>query len=406
MTLSKPALLCLNAGSSSVKFSFYEVTEDTPGLLWGGQIEGLLTQPHFKVKDPLGGLLTERQWDEPKRRAEAVEIILDYVRAQAIGYHLVAVGHRVVLGGTEYPHAVVVDDVVLDILDHYAPIVPSHQPAEIEAIRLLRQSHPELCQVACFDSAFHRTKPDIDDLYALPLSYRDKGIRRWGFHGLSYDYISSQLPKIAPSLASGKVIVMHLGSGASLCGMQAGQSAYTSMGFSPLDGLMMGTRCGSLDPMIPLYLQQQYHMSPAAVEKLLIKESGLLGVSGVSNDMRDLEDSENPDAKLAVSLFVSMLVQQAGAAMAAIKGLDGIVFTAGIGEHSSTIRAQTCEALAWLGVVIDPKLNDVASTEARCISAPQSRVSVWVIPTNEEMVIARDTWQRYQTTIGIDESTT
>lgn len=406
MTSSKPALLCLNAGSSSVKFSLYEVADGSPSLIWGGQIEGLLTQPHFKVKDPQGHLLSARHWDTPKRRAEAVEIILDYIQAQAKSYHLVAVGHRVVLGGTEYPHAVVVDDTVLDVLEHYAPIVPSHQPAEIEAIRLLRQLHPELCQVACFDSAFHRTKPDIDDLYALPLSYRDKGIRRWGFHGLSYDYISSQLSQRAPSLVSGKVIVMHLGSGASLCGMQAGKSAYTSMGFSPLDGLMMGTRCGSLDPMIPLYLQQQYHMSPAAVEKLLIKESGLLGVSGISNDMRDLEDSENSDAKLAVSLFVSMLVQQAGAAMAAIKGLDGIVFTAGIGEHSSTIRALTCESLAWLGVEIDPELNRVASSEPRCISAPQSRVSVWVIPTNEEIVIARDTWQHYQYAMGINESKT
>lgn len=406
MTSSKPALLCLNAGSSSVKFSLYEVADGSPSLIWGGQIEGLLTQPHFKVKDPQGHLLSARHWDTPKRRAEAVEIILDYIQAQAKSYHLVAVGHRVVLGGTEYPHAVVVDDTVLDVLEHYAPIVPSHQPAEIEAIRLLRQLHPELCQVACFDSAFHRTKPDIDDLYALPLSYRDKGIRRWGFHGLSYDYISSQLSQRAPSLVSGKVIVMHLGSGASLCGMQAGKSAYTSMGFSPLDGLMMGTRCGSLDPMIPLYLQQQYHMSPAAVEKLLIKESGLLGVSGISNDMRDLEDSENSDAQLAVSLFVSMLVQQAGAAMAAIKGLDGIVFTAGIGEHSSTIRALTCESLAWLGVAIDPELNRVASSEPRCISAPQSRVSVWVIPTNEEIVIARDTWQCYQSAIGINESKT
>jgi acetate kinase len=396
MSLSQPALLCLNAGSSSVKFSLYEVTQGTPALLWGGQIEGLLTQPSFKVKDPLGRLLIERQWNEPKRRAEAVEIILDYVRTEAVGYHLVAVGHRVVLGGIEYPHAVVVDDHVLDVLDHYAPIVPSHQPAEIEAIRLLRYSHPELCQVACFDSAFHRTKPEIDDLYALPLSYRDKGIRRWGFHGLSYDYISQKLAELDPRLAQGKTIVMHLGSGASLCGLRAGKSAYTSMGFSPLDGLMMGTRCGSLDPMIPLYLMQQHQMSPSAVEKLLIKESGLLGVSGISNDMRDLERSENPDARRAVSLFVAMLVQQSGAAMAAIQGLDGIVFTAGIGEHSSTIRALTCESLAWLGVAIDPELNRAESRKPRRISAPHSRVSLWVIPTDEEIVIARETWQSYQ----------
>jgi len=276
--------------------------------------------------------------------------------------------------------------------------VPSHQPAEIEAIRLLRTLHPDLCQVACFDSAFHRTKSDIADLYALPLSYRDKGIRRWGFHGLSYDYISTQLPQLDSRLAAGKTIVMHLGSGASLCGMQQGRSAYTSMGFSPLDGLMMGTRCGSLDPMIPLYLMNQYRMTPAAVEKLLIKESGLLGVSGISNDMRDLEASNDPAARLAIDLFVAMLARETGAAIAAIQGLDGIVFTAGIGEHSPEIRARTCASLGWAGVDIDEARNQAASASARKISTDQSRISVWVIPTNEEIVIARDTWQRYQST--------
>lgn len=398
MTQRLPALLCLNAGSSSVKFSLYAEMAGAPSLLLGGQIEGLLTQPYFKVKDAQGNTLDEQRWEQPKRRAEAVETILDYVRAEAKDYRLVAVGHRVVLGGTEYPHAVVVDDAVLDVLDHYAPIVPSHQPAEIEAIRLLRTLHPDLCQVACFDSAFHRTKSDIADLYALPLRYRDKGIRRWGFHGLSYDYISTQLPQLDSRLAAGKTIVMHLGSGASLCGMQQGRSAYTSMGFSPLDGLMMGTRCGSLDPMIPLYLMNQYRMTPAAVEKLLIKESGLLGVSGISNDMRDLEASNDPAARLAIDLFVAMLARETGAAMAAIQGLDGIVFTAGIGEHSPEIRARTCASLGWAGVDIDEARNQAASASARKISTDQSRISVWVIPTNEEIVIARDTWQRYQST--------
>lgn len=398
MTQPLPALLCLNAGSSSVKFSLYTVMAGAPSLLLGGQIEGLLTQPNFNVKDAQGNTLDEQRWEQPKRRAEAVETILDYVRAEAKDYRLVAVGHRVVLGGTEYPHAVVVDDAVLDVLDHYAPIVPSHQPAEIEAIRLLRTLHPDLCQVACFDSAFHRTKSDIADLYALPLRYRDKGIRRWGFHGLSYDYISTQLPQLDSRLAAGKTIVMHLGSGASLCGMQQGRSAYTSMGFSPLDGLMMGTRCGSLDPMIPLYLMNQYRMTPAAVEKLLIKESGLLGVSGISNDMRDLEASNDPAARLAIDLFVAMLARETGAAMAAIQGLDGIVFTAGIGEHSPEIRARTCASLGWAGVDIDEARNQAASASARKISTDQSRISVWVIPTNEEIVIARDTWQRYQST--------
>lgn len=392
MTDVKPALLCLNTGSSSVKFSLYAVDDHQPRLVFNGQIEGLLGQPHFKALDAQGAVLDDRYWDAPKRRAEAVEIILDFVRGEAKGYRLTAVGHRVVLGGIEYPHAVVVDAQVLSVLDRYVPIVPSHQPAEIEAIRLLRELDPELTQVACFDSAFHRTKPALADLYALPLSYRDQGIRRWGFHGLSYDYISTQLPALAPALAKGKTVVMHLGSGASLCGLDNGQSAYTSMGFSPLDGLMMGTRTGSLDPMIPLYLIQQLGMSPAEVEKLIIKESGLLGVSGLSNDMRDLENADTPNAQLAVDLFVYMLARETGAAMASIRGLDGIVFTAGIGEHSAHIRSRTCQALAWAGVEIDEALNQAAGHGARCISTTGSRVGVWVIPTNEEAVIARDTW--------------
>lgn len=387
------ALLCLNAGSSSVKFSLYKAVNGAPELLFGGQIEGLLTQPRFKSKDAQGNTLNERQWDQPQRRAEAVEIILEYVKAEAKGYKLAAVGHRVVLGGIEYPHSVIVDDAVLDVLDHYVPIVPSHQPAEIESIRLLRASHPDLKQVACFDSAFHRTKSEVADLYALPLSYRDKGIRRWGFHGLSYDYISTQLPKLSPRLARGKTVVMHLGSGASLCGLVNSQSAYTSMGFSPLDGLMMGTRCGSLDPMIPIYLMDQYKMTPAAIEKLLIKESGLLGVSGISNDMRDLESCPDAQAQLAIDLFVYMLAQQTGTAMASIQGLDGIVFTAGIGERSPLIRAKACAALSWAGVEIDPARNESQSQEARRISTDESKVEVWVIPTDEESVIARDTWK-------------
>lgn len=388
----KPALLCLNTGSSSVKFSLYVIEGNDPQLVFGGQIEGLLGSPRFKATDAQGAVLDERQWGQPKRRAEAVEIILQFVRDHGSAYCLSAVGHRVVLGGIEYPHAVLVDDAVLSVLDRYSPIVPSHQPAEVEAIRLLREIDPGLKQVACFDSAFHRTKSEVADLYALPLSYRDMGIRRWGFHGLSYDFISSCLPTLDPALAQGKTIVMHLGSGASLCGLVGGRSAYTSMGFSPLDGLMMGTRTGSLDPMIALYLMQQQGMSAAAVEKLIIKESGLLGVSGLSNDMRDLEASDAANARLAVDLFVYMLARETGAAMGAIQGLDGIVFTAGIGEHSPTIRARTCEALAWAGVEIDPARNAAVGQSACRISTAHSRVSVWVIPTNEEVVIARDTW--------------
>lgn len=392
MTIAKPALLCLNTGSSSVKFSLYAVDDHQPQRVLSGQMEGLLGQPRFKAVDAQGTILDERCWDAPKRRAEAVESILAFVRAHACGYRLTAVGHRVVLGGIEYPNAVVVNDDVLSVLDRYVPIVPSHQPAEIEAIRLLCEIDPDLTQVACFDSAFHRTKSELADMYALPLRYRDRGIRRWGFHGLSYDYISTQLPKLDPVLANGKTVVMHLGSGASLCGLVGGRSAYTSMGFSPLDGLMMGTRTGSLDPMIALYLIQQLGMTAADVETLIIKESGLLGVSGLSNDMRDLENATTRDAQLAIDLFVYMLVRETGAAMAAIQGLDGIVFTAGIGEHSASIRAKACQALAWAGVAIDALLNQSPGPGACKLSTADSRVGVWLIPTDEEAVIARDTW--------------
>ncbi len=392
MTEPKLALLCLNTGSSSVKFSLYAVDAGEPRLVLGGQIEGLLGQPRFKAVHTLGRNSEEKSWGAPMRRSEAVEIILDFVHQQAADYQLKAVGHRVVLGGVEYPHSVVVDDHVLDVLERYCPIVPSHQPAEVEGIRVLREAHPDLLQVACFDSAFHRTKPEVADIYALPLRFRDMGIRRWGFHGLSYDYISTQLPLLDPKLARGHTVVMHLGSGASLCGLVEGRSAYTSMGFSPLDGLMMGTRTGSLDPMIALYLIEQQGMSPAEVEQLIIKQSGLLGVSGISNDMRDLEQSSAPNARLAIDLFVYMLARETGAAMGAIGGLDGIVFTAGIGEHSPTIRARACEALAWAGVEIDPVRNATASGVCR-ISTDTSRVAVWIIPTNEESVIARDTWK-------------
>lgn len=392
MTEPKLVLLCLNTGSSSVKFSLYAVDAGEPRLVLGGQIEGLLGQPRFKAVHTLGRNSEEKSWGAPMRRSEAVEIILDFVHQQAADYQLKAVGHRVVLGGVEYPHSVVVDDHVLDVLERYCPIVPSHQPAEVEGIRVLREAHPDLLQVACFDSAFHRTKPEVADIYALPLRFRDMGIRRWGFHGLSYDYISTQLPLLDPKLARGHTVVMHLGSGASLCGLVEGRSAYTSMGFSPLDGLMMGTRTGSLDPMIALYLIEQQGMSPDEVEQLIIKQSGLLGVSGISNDMRDLEQSSAPNARLAIDLFVYMLARETGAAMAAIGGLDGIVFTAGIGEHSPTIRARACEALAWAGVEIDPVRNATASGVCR-ISTDTSRVAVWIIPTNEESVIARDTWK-------------
>ncbi len=307
---------------------------------------------------------------------------------QFAGEPLLAVGHRVVHGGAEFSRPLLVDPPVLAALESLIPLAPLHQPHNLAAIHLLRETQPQLPQVACFDTAFHRTHPQLADLYALPWAYYEAGVRRYGFHGLSYEYIAATLPRVAPAIAGGRVIVAHLGSGASLCALRAGASVDSTMGFSALDGLPMGTRPGALDPGVLLYLVGERGMTPAALERLLYKESGLLGISGVSNDMRVLLASDEPRARLAVDFFVHRVAKEIGALAAVLGGVDGLVFTAGIGENSAEIRSRIVGACAWLGVTLDVEANRRGGPR---ISRDSDAVSAWVVPTNEELMIARHT---------------
>ncbi|TFH29569.1 MAG: acetate/propionate family kinase, partial [Deltaproteobacteria bacterium] len=311
-----------------------------------------------------------------------------WLRAQFTGEPLLAVGHRVVHGGAEFSRPVLVDAPVLAELERLVPLAPLHQPHNLAAIRMLRETQPQIPQVACFDTAFHRAHPQLADLYALPWEYYEAGVRRYGFHGLSYEYIAAALPKVAPGIAGGRVVVAHLGSGASLCAMRAGKSVDSTMGFSTLDGVPMGTRPGGIDPGVLLYLVAQRGMPPAELEKLLYKDSGLLGLSGVSNDMRVLLESREPRARIAVDYFVYRVAREIGALAATLGGVDGLVFTAGIGENSAEIRARIVDACAWLGVTLDAEANWRGGPR---ISPDGSAVSAWVVPTNEELMIARHT---------------
>jgi acetate kinase len=301
---------------------------------------------------------------------------------------LAGVGHRVVHGGPDYSAPLLISAEALEKLDTFVPLAPLHQPHNLAAIRAVQQARPELAQVACFDTAFHRTQSMIADLYGLPYEYYERGIRRYGFHGLSYEYIAATLPAVAPEIANGRVVVAHLGSGASMCAIHNGRSVGSSMGFTALDGLMMGTRPGNMDPGIVLYLLQQEGMSAKQIEDLLYKRSGLLGLSGIGNDMRVLEASDSPRARLAIDLFTYRIARELGGLAAVLGGLDALVFTAGIGENSARIRQLVCEKARWLGVELDEAANDQNGSR---ISSADSRVSVWVVPTNEELMIARHT---------------
>jgi acetate kinase len=301
---------------------------------------------------------------------------------------LLAVGHRVVHGGQLFSAPVLINATVLAELETFVPLAPLHQPHNLATIRALFETMPSLPQVACFDTAFHRTQPEVAQRFALPRRFADAGVRRYGFHGLSYEYIASVLPTIDPTLADARIIVAHLGSGASLCAIQNGRSIATTMGFSPLDGLVMGTRCGNLDPGVLLYLIDHYNMNAQALEQLLYYQSGLLGVSGISNDMRTLLDSDDPLAKEAIDLFVYRAGREIGSLAAALGGLDALIFTGGIGEHSAVIRAQVCHQAAWLGLQLDDSANE---TDASRISTLNSKVSAWIVATNENLMIAHHT---------------
>jgi acetate kinase len=384
------AIVVLNAGSSSIKFSLFGMGANDLELELRGQIEGIYTAPHFIARDREDNIRAEKSWDEGVNlgHAGALDHLVAYVR-QALGAdRLVAVGHRVVHGGLEYDRPVRIDADVLHALEKFVPLAPLHQPHNLAPIKLLLERAPALPQVACFDTSFHRTNPEIAQMFALPAELHAQGVRRYGFHGLSYAYIASVLPSVDTSAASGRTVVLHLGNGASMCALQAGKSVASTMGFTAVEGLPMGTRCGSVDPGVILYLMDQRGMNARAIEKLIYNQSGLLGVSGISSDMRALLASEEPRAKLAIDLYVYRIARELGSLAAALGGLDALVFTAGIGEHAAVLRDRVCYDAAWLGVQINSAAN---AKHGPRISTAASRVSAWVIPTNEELMIARHT---------------
>src|SRR5262245_14417785 len=354
-----------------------------------GQIEGIGASPRLSVKGADGGSVAdEKLAGTVKDRRAALEALAVWLRTHYGGARVAGVGHRVVHGGPQYDRPTVVDQKVLKDLGELIPLAPLHQPYNLAAIEAVFERMPEVPQVACFDTSFHRGHAEVADIVPLPRDLRDRGLRRYGFHGLSYEYIASALPEAAPPLAKGRIVVAHLGSGASLCAMKDGKSVDCSLGFTALDGLCMGTRPGALDPGVVLYLFQSLELSAKEVETVLYKKSGLLGISGITGDMRVLLDSNEPEARLAVDYFVYRAAKEIGALAAVLGGVDGLVFTAGIGENSAEIRKRICEASAWLGIELDQDANAKKQTR---ISRTDSRVSAWVIPTNEELIIARHT---------------
>jgi len=384
------AILVVNAGSSSVKFQIFgnEEAGALPRLI-KGQIDGIGTRPRLSAERSDRSSLIDRTYasDKVPDVPAAIAVVASWLR-ETQSFNLVAVGHRVVHGGPKYDRPVVIDQAVVANLEQYVSLAPLHQPNNLAPIRTLMKTRPEVLQVACFDTAFHRGHSAVADHFAIPERFYAEGVRRYGFHGLSYEYVAARLREIAPTVAAGRVIVAHLGSGASMCAMADGRSVESTMGFTALDGVPMGTRPGQIDPGVLLYLLTEKGMDPMAVQDLLYRDSGLKGLSGISNDMRDLQSSSDPRAKLAVDYFVYRVGLNAGMLAAALGGLDAFVFTAGIGENSPSIRARIAEKLAWLGVVLDPAANADGKS---LISRPESRVVLLVVPTDEELMIARHT---------------
>jgi acetate kinase len=384
------AILVLNAGSSSIKFSLFVAEGEDLMPDVHGQIEGLYTHPRFAAKDAAGELAGERSWGEGTRLGhnDALEYLATFLREELRDLRLLGVGHRVVHGGLDYTQPVLVDRKVLADLERFVPLAPLHQPHNLTPIRLLLQRRPEMPQVACFDTAFHSTNPAIARMFALPGELTDAGVWRYGFHGLSYEYIAAALPRFDARAATGRAVVLHLGNGASMCALEGGKSIASTMGFTAVEGLPMGTRCGSLDPGVILYLMDQRGMNARDIEQLIYHQSGLLGVSGISSDMRTLLARDEPRAKLAIDLYCYRIRRELGSLTAALGGLDAIVFTAGIGENSTEIRERVCRDAAWLGLEPDAGANESGGP---CISQASGRVSAWTIPTNEELMIARHT---------------
>jgi len=380
--------LVLNAGSSSLKFCVFERPPlESWRLAARGQIEGIGTSPRMRVKDDNDESLANQDVAARDGR-EALDVLAGWLRSKYGGSRVLGVGHRVVHGGARFKGPTIVDADVMRELYQLAPLAPLHQPHNLAAIEAVSERLPGIPQVACFDTSFHRGQPAVAELIPFPRELRQQGLQRYGFHGLSYEYIASVLPQVAPEIAHGRVVVAHLGSGSSLCALKTGKSFDSTLGFTALDGLCMGTRPGSIDPGVVLHLFQGLNLSAKEVETLLYKKSGLLGISGISNDMRDLLGRSEPAAQLAVDYFVYSVAKHIGALTAALGGIDGLVFTAGIGENSPEIRKRICASSAWLGIELDEAANNERLEK---ISTSRSKPSVWVIPTNEELMIARHT---------------
>ena len=394
MAAANPAILTINAGSSSIKFALFPLGNPIPSQPeMVGQIDGIGAVPHLKAKDAQGKVLDDidLQLSGPadSQHKTALAFLVEWLHQHEAGWKIVGVGHRVVHGGKLFSAPTVLSAPTIDTLRSFTPLAPLHQPHNLAGVDALTAALPGTPQVACFDTAFHRTQPDVAQVFALPRKFTEEGVRRYGFHGLSYEYIVDVLPKHLPAAqANGRVLVAHLGNGASMCAIHGGKSQASTMGFTAVDGLMMGTRTGNLDPGVVLYMVENHGMDAKALTKLLYKDSGLLGVSGISQDMRELLASPRPEAKEAVDLFCYRIQREIGSLAAALGGLDAIVFTGGIGEHAAPIREKVCAPLGWLGVDFDAAANEQKATR---ITKANSRTDVLVIPTNEEWMIARHT---------------
>ena len=382
-------VLVINAGSSSIKVSLYVPgTADEPELQMAGQVEEIGTAPRAILRRASNEVLIDHRWptgDGPRNHDQTMEYIVRVLGDFHPGWKPAGVGHRVLHGGTLYREPTIIDTIVRANLDALIPLGPLHQPANLQGIDAAMKAYPDSLQIACFDTAFHQGHPWVADTYALPRDLYEQGIRRYGFHSLSYAYIAGAMWRIAPEVAGGRMIVAHLGNGASMCAIRKGRSIDCTLGLTGLDGLAMGTRCGQIDPGVLLYLLGEKGMTVAELSDLLYKKSGLLGLSGLGSDMRDLLASNSFAARQAVDYFIYRATCSAGSLVAALGGLDGLVFTGGIGENSAEIRARICRGLSWMGLVLDEAANDAGGP---CISKSWSAVSAWVVPTNEERMIA------------------
>ena len=383
------AILVLNAGSSSIKFELFEAPDGAPVARFAGQIEGIGAAPHFTAKDATGAQLAERRWDgedAPANHRAALDVVIGWLDGVLQGRRVGAVGHRVVHGGPDLAAPVLLDESVIARLRALAPLAPLHQPHNLAGIEAAAERFPGVPQIACFDTGFHRSHAWEADTFALPPEFYERGIRRYGFHGLSYEFIARTLAREEPALAAGRVVVAHLGNGSSLCAIQNGRSVDSTMGFTALDGVPMGTRCGQIDPGVLLHLLGTEGMELGAVQKLLYGNAGLKGMSGISQDVRDLEASGDPRAARALSHYCFRVRREIGALAASLGGIDALVFTAGIGENARAVRARICEGLEFLGIALDPARNAANSPE---ISPPRARTRVLVLRTDEEGMIAR-----------------